>query len=78
VGDPVQGVMDVPVAPTTIGELGELGEHGKSPTAAKDADQAVRLLPAVSHVGPCMSCVSVWTAPLFGSYARIGECSGRC
>ena len=38
VGDPVQGVMDVPVAPTAIGKLGELGEHGKSPTAAKDAD----------------------------------------
>ena len=78
VGDPVQGVMDVPVAPTAIGKLGKLGEHGKSPTAAKDADQAVRLLPAVSHVGPCMSCASVRTAPLFGSSARIGECSGRC
>jgi hypothetical protein len=38
VGDPVQGVMDVPVAPTAIGKLGKLGEHGKSPTAAKDAD----------------------------------------
>jgi hypothetical protein len=38
VGDPVQGVMDVPVAPTAIGELGKLGEHGKSPTTTKDAD----------------------------------------
>jgi hypothetical protein len=69
--------MDVPVAPTAIGKLGKLGEHGKSPTAAKDADQAVRLLPAVSHVGPCMSCVGVRTAPVFGSFAGIGGCSGR-
>jgi hypothetical protein len=38
VGDPVQGVVDVPVAPTAIGKLGKLGEHRKSPTAAKDAD----------------------------------------
>jgi len=38
VGDPVQGVMDVPVAPTAIGKLVKLGEHGKSPTAAEDAD----------------------------------------
>jgi hypothetical protein len=38
VGDPVQGVVDVPVAPTAIGKLGKLGEHSKSPTTAKDAD----------------------------------------
>jgi hypothetical protein len=38
VGDPVQGVVDVPVAPTAIGKLGKHGEHGKSPTAAEDAD----------------------------------------